>query len=276
MAVSRAASAPTAPAGRIVTIEKRGRIAIVRFDRGDGRNPLSRAVMRELLAAARSFEDDLETSAIVLTGSERAFTVGYDLKDGETARQPELGLAERRHAVLLGPKMCKAWEDLAPLTICAVEGWCVGGGVALAAACDLRVAGAGATFYVPELERGMNMSWQSVPRMVALMGPARTKQLVVLAQRIAAAKAEAWGFVQEIADDGAALARAVAIAERVAELPPIPVRMAKQGINVAAHALAHATSFMDADQYALCVGSEDYAEGISSFLEKRPPVFRGR
>lgn len=248
----------------------------MRFDRGDGRNALSRAVMRELLAAARSFEDDLETSAIILTGSESAFTVGYDLKDKETARQPELGLAERRHAVQLGPKMCRAWEDLAPLTICAVEGWCIGGGVALAAACDLRVAGAGATFYVPELERGMNMSWQSVPRMVGLMGPARTKQLVILAQKVAAAEAEAWGFVQDVVEEGGALARALKIAERVAALPPIPVRMAKQGITVAAQALAHATSFMDADQYALCVGSEDYKEGISSFLEKRAPVFRGR
>ena len=93
-----------------VTIEKHGRIAVVRFDRGDGINALSRVVMGELLAAARSFEDDIETSAIVLAGSAKNFTLGFDLKDPESARQFEAGLAERRNLLQLGPKMARAWK----------------------------------------------------------------------------------------------------------------------------------------------------------------------
>lgn len=256
-----------------VHVERQGRIAIVRVDAGDGRNALSRQIMRDLTALARSFEDDTETSAIVLAGAGDVFTLGFDLRE---ANAGTLGLAERRNLQALGPRMCRAWEALEPMTFCAIEGWCVGGGVALISALDLRLAGEGARFYVPEIERGMNMSWQSVPRLVSLMGPARTKRLTVMAERIDAERAKEWGLVDEIAPKGGAFEAAMAMAERVASLPPVQVRMCKEGVNAAATALHHAVSFMDRDQYALAQGSEDYREGVRAFLEKRPPNYRGR
>lgn len=256
-----------------VTIERRGRIAIVRFDTGDGKNALSRQVMRDLTSAARSFEDDTETSAIVLAGAAEVFTLGFDLREAKLA---DIGLAERRHLQALGPRLCRAWEALEPMTFCAIEGWCVGGGVALVVALDLRIAGAGARFYVPEIERGMNMSWQSVPRLVALAGPARTKRLTVMAERIDARRAQEWDLVDEIAPTGGAFDTAMAMAERVAALPPVQVRMCKEGVNAASTALHHAVSFMDRDQYALAASSEDYREGVRAFLEKRPPNYTGR
>jgi enoyl-CoA hydratase len=115
-----------------------------------------------------------------------------------------------------------------------------------------------------------------VPRLVALMGPAKTKRLTVMAERIDAARAEAWGLVEEVAPQGGAFDAAMAMAERVAALPPVQVRMCKEGVNAAAHPLAHAVSFMDRDQYALAAGSEDYREGVRAFLEKRPPHYTGR
>lgn len=259
-----------------VTVERRGRIAIVRLDRGDGRNPMSRAVMRELTEVARSFEDDIETSAIVLTGTEEVFTLGYDLKDTETQNLSAMGLAERRRHLAAGPRMCRAWEDLAPFTIAAIEGWCVGGGVALAVSLDFRVCGDTSRFYVAEIERGMNMSWQSLPRIVNLVGPARAKQLAILAEKVSAQAALDYGLVQEVVPAGSAFDRAMELAERVASLPPVPVRMIKADINAYANALGAATSQMDLDQYALCQASEDYKEGVASFLERRPPKFTGR
>ena len=260
-----------------VTIEKKGeRIAVVRFDRGDAVNALSRALIRELVEAARRFEDDAETSAIVLTGAPGVFTLGFDLKDPANADVRAVGLAERRKMTQLGARLCRAWEDLEPMTFVAMEGWCVGGGAALAVACDIRIMGEGGTVYVPEIERGMNMGWQSVPRIVNLVGPAKAKRIVVMAERIAARQAREWGLVDEVAPRGGALDRALEMAERVAALPPVQVRMCKQGINAAANALNNAVSVMDLDQFLLAQSSEDFDEGVRSFLESRPPRYSGR
>jgi enoyl-CoA hydratase/carnithine racemase len=256
-----------------VTIEKKGRVAVVRFDRGDGVNALSTGLITELTEAARTFDDDLETSAVIVTGTDTVFSMGYDLKEPV----PDgLGLGERRKRNQLGPKLCKAWEDVEPLTICAIEGWCIGGGVAFAVAFDLRVVGMGATLYAPEIERGMNMSWQSVPRTVNLVGPARTKRMFALAEKIDAETALDWGLADKATPDGGALNGAVEFAQRAAELPPVPLRMIKQGVNAAANATSHAASFMDADQNLLNRFSEDFDEGVQSFLEKRPPRYTGR
>lgn len=256
-----------------VTIERRGRIAVVRFDRGDKSNAMSRAVMTDLLAAARSFEDDTETSAIVLTGRPSVFTMGFDLKEGRAPGTDTL--SGRRLEAKLGARLSRAWAELEPITIAAIEGWCVGGGAALTAACDLRVMGEGATIYVPEIERGMNLGWQSVPRLVNLVGPSRAKRIIILAEKIGAERALEWGLVDEIAPDGQALAKALAMAEQVAAMPPVQVRMCKEAINAAATALNHATSVMDRDVFLLAQGSDDFKEGVRAFLERRKPRYTG-
>ena len=93
-----------------VTIERRGRIAIVRFDRGDGRNALSLALCRELTDAARSFDDDPDVSAVILAGAPTVFSLGADLTDAELRRSREARLAERRLAMQTGGRLCRAWE----------------------------------------------------------------------------------------------------------------------------------------------------------------------
>ena len=258
-----------------VDISRTGRIATVRFDRGIPANPLSYALMRELTDAARSFEQDYETSAVILTGRDDNFSMGADLKDPERIAQGTASLAERRQSLMTGARMCKAWEEVQPLVISAIEGWCVGGGAALAVSTDLRVKGASGGIYVPEIERGMNMSWGSVPRIVNLVGPARAKRIVVLAEKIMAAEAVLWGLVDAVASDGATLAKAMEMAERAASMPPVALRMCKQDINAYANALAHVASHADYEKFALAQSGEDYAEGVAAFLEKRPPNYTG-
>lgn len=258
-----------------VEIERRGRVAVVRFDRGDKTNALSRRLMQELTEAGHSLADDPAVNAVVLTGSRTTFTAGMDLRDPAMAEIAALPLAERRRALAIGPRLCEAWERIEALTIAAVEGFCIGGGVALTVACDLRVIAEDGHFRVPELELGMNMSWHSLPRIANLVGPARAKQIVILAEKVEAEEALAWGLAQSVAASGEAEDEALVIAERAAEMPTVPVRMVKQAINAYSNALGHTASHMDLDQFALCQTSDDHAEGIQAFREKRPPEFTG-
>ena len=161
-----------------ITTDIKGRVAVVHFDRGDKANALSAEALRQLTETARSFHARPDISAVILTGNARNFSLGADLKDPARTEQRGQGLSQRRVSLRAGPEACEAWEKIDALTIMAIEGWCVGGGAALAVACDLRVMGRSAKIYVPEVARGMNMSWGSIPRITALVGPAGVEILL--------------------------------------------------------------------------------------------------
>ena len=258
-----------------VTIRRDCPVTRVTFDLGRPSNPLSLQVMRELTAAARSFEEDTQTAAVILTGRADNFSLGFDLADAQAIDPATVPLAERRALFETGKRMCQAWADIGPLTISAIEGWCVGGGVALAVATDLRVASAASRFYVPEVQRGFNMSWGSVPRIVNLVGPARAKRLIVLAQQLGAEEALGWGLVDEVAAEGETLKAAQALAARAAALPPVSLRQCKGAIDAYANALAGVASHADHDQFALSHQSKDASEAVAAFLEKREASSKG-
>jgi enoyl-CoA hydratase/carnithine racemase len=265
----------------LVTLERGlgpdGRVAVVRFDRRDVINALSPEALRQLTRAARSFEDDAETSVVVLTGSANAFSAGFDLKDAEGRARREMDIGALRRHLKLGPRLTRAWQEMEQVTIAAIEGFCIGGGVALAVALDFRVMARNAHMRVPEIGLGMNMSWQSVPRMLHLIGPARTKQAVILAdERISAQEAHDWGLVERVAEPGMAFEGAMALAERVARQPPLSVAMTKLTVNRLAHALDDLASHMDVDQFALASMTADHEEGVAAFLQRRAPRFKGR
>jgi enoyl-CoA hydratase/carnithine racemase len=259
------------------TVERHGRLAVVRFDRGDGLNPMSSALARELTAVARSFADDIETSVIVLTGSANGgFCAGRDLKDAEISARYEQPMVARRHASQVGPRLCAAWEQLEQLTICAIEKFAVGAGLALALSTDIRVMGEGAHFRAPEVPLGLSMSWGSIPRLVALVGPARTKQMLCMGDaRVGAAQSLAWGLAQEVVPNGEALAKAVAMGEAAASMPPLAVRMTKTTVNHVALAAGRAMVHMDTDQLILTEHTADHREAVAAFREKRKPSFSG-
>jgi enoyl-CoA hydratase len=128
---------------------------------------------------------------------------------------------------------------------------------------------------VPEIERGMNLSWGAVPRITHLVGHAKAKRIIILSEKLPAATALDWGLVDTLAEPGTALEAAMAWAQRAASMPPVQLRMIKQAINASAFALDRAVSHADFDQFALAAASGDFEEGTRSFLEGRPPHYTG-
>jgi enoyl-CoA hydratase len=261
---------------RQIEIERIGRVAIVRFDREDSLNALSLGLMSELIETARSFEGDSEIVSVVFAGSSKVFCAGIDLKDPALFEALNAPLGKRRDLLAYGPKMCRALEEMDQVTIAAIEGYCVGGGVSLAVSCDFRIVAAGSYFRLPELALGMNMSWQTLPRLVSLIGPARTKRMVMLGEKVTAEQSLCWGLSDEVVQDGETLSSAVVLANKISAMPPIPIKMTKQAVNAASSALHNAVSYMDGDQFTLCQMTEDHREALAALLEKRAPIFKGQ
>lgn len=249
-------------------------ICIVRIDRPERRNALDPATIAALTTIARDLGARADIRAVILSGGDTIFSCGIDL--GVPTVAEDATLIERRQALRAGPDLCRAWEEIEAITICAIEGYCVGGAFALALACDLRIMGDGATLRLPEIALGMNMSWQTLPRLTALVGPARAKRIVLFGDAIATIQALDWGLADACAAQGGALDLAVRWAERLATLPPIPVRMTKEAVNRTSGALHATSSHMDRDQFLLTSLSHDFEEGVAAFLEKRTPRFDGR
>ena len=159
-------------------------------------------------------------------------------------------------------------ENLGKPSIATLFGYCLGGGLALAVACDWRVCADNAMLRLPEVPLGINMSWQANPRITALVGPARAKEIIILGEDVAAATAHDWGLIDRLCAPGTCMEVAGELAAKVAELPPLPVRMTKQAINAHAFALNYAASFMDREQYALLTGSDDNKAAVRAVIDK--------
>jgi enoyl-CoA hydratase len=233
-----------------VTIEHRGDIAIVTFDRHGSLNAFDQTTILELTDAARQFQDDLKTHAVVLAGAPNAFSAGIDLKDPATWEELDDDVALRAR-FYRGVRLCQAWEDMPQITIAAMEGLAVGAGCAIALACDWRVLARDAYLYVPEVKLGLNLQWGALPRLVTLVGPARAKRIVLLCEKMGAEQALDWGLIDELADSGHATAVAAGMAETVATMPAATTRMVKEAVNATATALHRVSAFADADQSAL-------------------------
>ena len=235
---------------RNVTVEHHDKVAVVRFDRKASLNAFDQQTILELTAVARAFQDDLRTQAVVLAGAPNAFSAGIDLKDTATWEQldDDVALRERFYR---GVRLCQAWEDMPQVTIAAIEKLAVGAGCAIALACDWRVLARDAYLYVPEVKIGLNLQWGALPRLITLVGPARAKRIVGLCEKMAADQALDWGLVDELADPGGSVDKALELARTAASMPAATTRMVKQAVNATAYALHKASAYADADQSAL-------------------------
>ena len=245
------------------------RLLTVRLNRPQARNALSSALMRELTRLARETAERTDVDAVILTGNATCFTAGVDLKEGRSWLGDDQPLVQRREAAAIGYRMCQAWEAMPQITIVAIEGYAVGGGLALSLACDWRVLADNAFVSLPEIALAIPLTWGAIPRLVSLVGPARAKRLTILCERIGAAEALSLGLVDLTAPPGQALARAEALAAQALAMPAAAVRMSKETINAVATALHHLGGHMAHDQIALAAASAEAGQARASALPRR-------
>ena len=257
-------------------IERDDALVRVTLNRPASLNTLSARLLRELRDAARALRRDPEVRVVILGSAGGRFSAGLDLKDPEVEKMLSGTLAERRERVVLGPEACLAWEEIRAVTIAALEGFCIGGGVSLAISCDFRIMGESAYMRIPEVDLGLNYSWGSIPRLIRLAGPARAKRMIFLCEQVAAPTCLEWGLCEQVVPDGSAGDAAARMAEKLLAKPPIPLFMTKETVTALTTAMDRAGSHMDADQFLLTTYSEDHKEGLAAFRRKRPPVFKGR
>jgi enoyl-CoA hydratase len=243
-------------------------VATVTLSRPAKKNALSVDLMRALTHCARDLAERHDVDAVLLTGGTTVFSAGADLQDARRWADETLPLAQRRDIAATGYRLCKAWEELPQISIAAIEGYAIGGGLALSLACDWRVAADNAFVSLPEIALGIPLTWGTVPRLVNLAGPAKAKRLTILCERISSQDALSMGILDYVVAPGMALAKAQTLAQTVRAMPQTAVRMSKESVNAHALALNHISGYMAHDQIALAAGSEESKAARAKALRK--------
>lgn len=221
-------------------------VAQITLNRPGKRNALSADLKRAIADAARDLAERTDIGAVVLAGAQGYFCAGNDIAAVDSFAQDK-PLADARRHIRLGLDMCRALEAMPQLTIAAVEGFAIGGGISLAIACDFRIMAPGAWLRAPEVELGITYSWGTLPRLVRLVGPARAKLIAALCRKIDAETALAWGLCEEIAADP--VAAALAMGTEITAKPRVAQQMVKESVNRAV--AAPDTGTLEQDQVLL-------------------------
>lgn len=262
-------------------VDRDGAVATVWLNRPEILNPINEVVMRELLAITAEFERDEDTRVVILTGKGRAFSAGADTRallgpmaDREARRR--LSDTAKLRSARTGRRVMDDWERLDQVTIAAINGWTVGGGLSLAMACDFRVMADTARIFIPEVRLGLPYMWGSLTRLINLVGMARAKELVMTCDQIGADQALAMGLVNRVVSTEQLLMSARNLADQLLSMPPMAMRRTKEFFRALLSNRAGDITFADAYLGAGCADGEDTAEAITAFREKRAGRYRNR
>jgi enoyl-CoA hydratase/carnithine racemase len=252
-----------------VGAETRDAVGLARLDRPEVRNALSPELMEELAELLERWDADPELRCIVIAGGDEWFAAGADIK----------AMAERTFVETMTSPTARFWPRLAAVRtplVAAVSGYALGGGCELALACDMIVASESAEFGQPEILLGIIPGGGGTQRLARVMGKQRAMELVLTGRRITAAEAMGLGIVNRVAGAGEWLDAAMELAEVVARRPPLAVRLGKQAVLAADETPLAAGLEQERRLFELAMATEDRVEGMSAFIEKRKPDFRGR
>ena len=253
----------------LVSVEER--VATITINRPDKRNALNAAVRAELIAVLDALRDDDDARVIVFTGAgDKAFVAGADI--GEFAERTPL----EQRAVMTGRVVFDEIAAYPKPTIAMINGFALGGGCELALACDLRIAARSARLGQPEVKLGILPGGGGTQRLPRLVGLGHAMRLALTGELITAEEAARIGLVELVVDDGELHARTQELARGIAAHSPVTLRLIKDAVRASAEMPLKAGLRYERELFITAFSSEDRAEGVAAFLEKRDPTFRGR
>ncbi len=254
-----------------ITFEKRGRVAVLTINRPDKLNALNQKVHAEGVAALDELRRDGGTRVVVITGSgEKAFIAGADIS--EFAGQTPVTQRDLFHERTFFNSI-----DTFPKPIIAmINGFCLGGGNELALACDIRVCSENSRFSQPEINLGIMCGGGGSQRLANLIGEGRAMEMLLTGDMIDAATALRFGLVNHVHPSAELESKTMELAEKIAEKAPIALQLSKEAVKFASRSNLDEGLRREVDLFAICFSTEDKQEGVSAFLEKRKPVFKGK
>jgi enoyl-CoA hydratase len=259
-----------------ILYQTRDRIAFVTFNRPDSLNAMNRQMTRELVDVCQQVEEDGGIRVAIFTGAgEKAFSAGMDLKErAETSFSP----IERRQQKLTNKiyTQARAVAAITKPTIAAIRGYCVGGGLEFALACDLRVAAQDAKLGLTEVRRGIIPGAGGTQRLTRAVGVTKAMEMCLTGDTVSGLEAKALGLVNDAVPSADVLKAAEDLAGRILKGAPMSVAFIKEAIKKGVELPLEEGLRLEADLSALIGSTEDAKEGPRAFAEKRPPVWKGK
>jgi enoyl-CoA hydratase len=252
--------------------EKRDGIALITFNRPKVLNALNRKTIEELQQVLFDARDDASVRVLILTGSgEKAFVAGADIN--ELAQQIPVNGKEFS---LFGQGVFHMLETMGKPSICAINGFALGGGCELALSCTIRIASKTAKLGQPEVKLGIIPGYGGSQRMARLCGKGVAHELCLTGEMITAEEAQRIGLVNHIYEPAELLPAAEALAKKIIEKAPLAVKYCMEAIERGGEMPQEEGLFLEATLFGLCCATEDMREGTKAFLEKRPAAFKGK
>ena len=254
-----------------ITLEKDGKVAVITINRPDKLNALSGTVHVEGVAALDELRRDDGVRVVVITGSgEKAFIAGADISEFE-GKTPVT-----QRAVFQERTLFNTIDTFPKPVIAMVNGFCLGGGNELALACDLRICSENAKFSQPEINLGIIPGGGGSQRLTRLVGEGRSMEMILTGDMIDAETAYRFGLVNHVYPAAELHAKTMELAAKIAEKAPIALQLAKEAVKFASRSNLDEGVRREVDLFAICFSTEDKQEGVSAFLEKRKPEFKGK
>jgi len=255
-----------------IIVKKEQSVGWLTLNRPHRLNTLTSEMIDEMNLALNDFEADKEIKCIVITGTgDKAFSAGADVTafTGVTPATAVEGSSK-------GQALLTRLEKIGKPVIASLNGYALGGGLEIASACDFRIASEDAQLGQPEINLGLIPGWGGTQRLVRLVGLARAKEMIMLGDRISAEEAARIGLVNKVVPKAKLLEETAAFAKRLADGPPVALRLAKETVGFGTQVPLDIGLKLEAEALGIALSTKDIMEGVSAFMSKRKPEFKGK